>query len=285
MSDIKIFENLELGFSVRTLEENGKVLFCAKDVALSLGYSDWNDAVDRHCEGGGVKRPTTTSSGIRDMTYLIEPDMYRLVFGSKLESAKKFKDWVFEDVLPSIRKTGGYVLPSKLDDFIQNTLKPRNAVLDSFNSSEAYKIKELVELTVDFRSKTGIDVVPVSLPKVSTPNNTLLPTQGTHTAIVEVGNNIITLMELAKTYCVDSLVMNDWLISNGYQTKHLVHGSKKNYYFATKKGILFADIRVLNSGLMKGTSIVVGWMLKDKLKEELDLHFLKPTIVGSKVKK
>lgn len=62
MSDIKIFENLELGFSVRTLEENGKVLFRASDVAKSLGYANLHSAVLTHCKGV-VKRDDATSSG------------------------------------------------------------------------------------------------------------------------------------------------------------------------------------------------------------------------------
>ena len=88
--------------------ENGEPLFVAKDVAVALGYSRPNDAVNLHCKGTAQHRPLQTAGGMQELRIIDEPDMYRLVFGSELESAKKFQDWVTSEVLPSIRKTGGY---------------------------------------------------------------------------------------------------------------------------------------------------------------------------------
>lgn len=108
MSNIQIFNNPDFG-TVRTLEEeNGAIMFCGKDVAMALGYKSPKDAISAHCKGA-VKHRLPTSSGEQDMTFIPESDLYRLVFGSKLPSAEKFTDWVTSEVLPSIRKNGGYI--------------------------------------------------------------------------------------------------------------------------------------------------------------------------------
>lgn len=106
MNDIKIFENQEFG-KVRALEIDGKPYFCAADVAKALGYSNCNDAVIRHCRAI-VKCDTPISGKIQEVNYIPEGDVYRLIVRSKLPSAEKFEKWVFDEVLPSIRQTGGY---------------------------------------------------------------------------------------------------------------------------------------------------------------------------------
>lgn len=106
MNEIKIFENTEFG-SVRTIEENGKVMFCGKDVALALGYSNSKDAISRHCKGV-VKHALPTTGGIQKMNFISEGDIYRLAAKSELPGAEKFESWIFDEVLPSIRRTGVY---------------------------------------------------------------------------------------------------------------------------------------------------------------------------------
>ena len=115
---IKIFENEEFG-SVRTIEENGKVLFCGSDVAKALGYRRPKDAINAHCKGA-VKRRLLTNGGAQEMKMISEGDVYRLISHSRLPSAEKFESWIFDDVLPTIRKTGGYV--ANEDMFVDNYL-------------------------------------------------------------------------------------------------------------------------------------------------------------------
>ena len=111
MNEIQIFQNQEFG-AIRTMSnEQGNVLFCAKDVAEALGYSRSNDAVRVHVEPeDAVKRSTPTTSGNQLMTYINESGLYALILSSKLESARRFKHWVTSEVLPSIRKNGGYMI-------------------------------------------------------------------------------------------------------------------------------------------------------------------------------
>lgn len=127
MNEIQIFNNPDFG-TVRTLDDNGVILFAATDVAKILGYSNPYDAISRHCKGvvkhEGVSQTTNqhgvTTNQTVEMSFIPESDLYRLVFGSKLPSAEKFTDWVTENVLPSIRKHGAYMTPETLQAAILN---------------------------------------------------------------------------------------------------------------------------------------------------------------------
>ena len=109
MNQMEIFKNPEFG-SIRVIEENGKYLFCGTDVAAALGYSNSRDAIIRHCRYV-VKRdaphPQSPDRKI-SMTFIPEGDLYRLIVHSKLPSAEQFEQWVFDEVLPTIRKHGAY---------------------------------------------------------------------------------------------------------------------------------------------------------------------------------
>lgn len=109
MNELQIFSSNEFG-EIRTIEIDSKPFFVATDVAMALGYANPRKAVKDHCRGV-TKRDTPTSSGMQQMSYINEGDLYRLIMKSKLPSAEKFENWVMNEVLPSIRKTGGYNKP------------------------------------------------------------------------------------------------------------------------------------------------------------------------------
>ena len=111
MNDIAIFEHHEFG-RVRTLIEDGEVLFGATDVAKALGYSNPHDAVNRHCRylvKREVPHPQSDGKTI-EFSFIPESDVYLLIFRSKLPGAEKFTDWVTKEVLPALRKTGTYTV-------------------------------------------------------------------------------------------------------------------------------------------------------------------------------
>lgn len=112
MTDIQVFKNDEFG-AVRTIEQDGKILFCGKDVAAALGYQNTKDALAKHCKGVANRYPLQTDGGMQQARFITEGDLYRLVASSKLPSAQKFESWVFDEVLPSIRKRGGYMASVK----------------------------------------------------------------------------------------------------------------------------------------------------------------------------
>lgn len=108
-----VFNNCEFG-SIRVIEQNGKYLFCGSDVAKALGYSNPRKAVRDHTRGG-TKCSIPTTSGDQTMAFIPEGDVYRLIVHSRMPGAERFEKWVFDEVLPMIRKTGGYMTASLLE--------------------------------------------------------------------------------------------------------------------------------------------------------------------------
>ncbi len=118
MNELQIFNSPEFG-EIRTIEENGKVMFCGSDVARALGYVKPQNAISTHCKGA-LKRGTLTERGMQQLLFILEGDLYRLIVNSKLPSAEKFERWIFDEVLPAIRKHGAYMTPEKLEEVILN---------------------------------------------------------------------------------------------------------------------------------------------------------------------
>ena len=107
MSNLSVF-NFE-SHTIRSVMIEGEPWFVGKDVAEALGYSDTVNALKQHCRGVVKHHPILDSLGrTQEARILSEPDVLRLIVGSKLPSAQAFEAWVFEEVLPSIRKTGKY---------------------------------------------------------------------------------------------------------------------------------------------------------------------------------
>lgn len=141
MSNIKIYENTEFG-KILVLQEDNKELFEATASALILGYSNPYKAIGDHCKRDGVtKREVIDSLGRKQMkNFITEGNLYRLITHSKLPNAEKVEKWIFEEVLPSIRKNGGYIanqenlsneeLLAKAVLVAQNTIAEKNRMLE-----------------------------------------------------------------------------------------------------------------------------------------------------------
>lgn len=192
MNDIKIFENPEFG-KVRALEIDGKPYFAANDIANALGYKRTADAVTAHCKGS-VKRRYLTDGGEQEVKFIPEGDVYRLIVRSKLPSAEKFEKWVFDEVLPSIRQTGGYqmgmpqgkellalaVLEAQKTIEAQNKdierMKPKEIFADAVSASHTtILIGELAKLL----RQNGIDIGAKRLFAWMRDNGYLVKRQGT----------------------------------------------------------------------------------------------------------
>ena len=117
MNELQIFNNEEFG-SVRTITKDGKTYFVGNDVAKALGYSETAKAIRTHCKGVS-EMDIPTNGGVQTMKMITEGDIYRLVIKSQLPQAEKFESWVFDNVLPSIRKTGSYAVPMTTGEQIQ----------------------------------------------------------------------------------------------------------------------------------------------------------------------
>lgn len=224
MNELQIFDNKEFG-EVRMAEIDGKPHFVATDVAIALGYSTPRDAISRHCKGV-VKHDTPTLGGIQQLSYISEGDVYRLIIRSKLPSAEKFERWIFDEVIPSIRKNGGYIsgqenltdeeLLSKALLVAQNKIADRDRII----ASKQERIEQM-------RPKE------IFADSVATSKNSIL------------------IGDLAKMICQNGVEIGqkrlfDWMREKGYLIKT---GSSKN--LPTQKsidlGIMEVKERALNN--------------------------------------
>lgn len=108
MNELKVFNSSEFG-ELEVMLIDGKNYFPATQCAKLLGYADPFKAIKQHCKSEGwVNRPVLTNGGSQNVKFINEGNLYRLIISSKLPAAEKFERWVFDEVLPSIRQTGGY---------------------------------------------------------------------------------------------------------------------------------------------------------------------------------
>lgn len=109
MSNLTVFNNQQFG-EIRTIDEPNGIYFCGRDIATALGYKDTVNAIKSHCRKGGVvKHHLTDNLGrTQQAAFIDEGNLYRLIVHSKLPTAEQFEQWVFDEVLPTIRKTGEY---------------------------------------------------------------------------------------------------------------------------------------------------------------------------------
>lgn len=152
MTDILTFNNPEFG-SIRSIEQNGEPWFIGKDVAQALGYSNPRDALAKHVDelDKGVAN-CDTPSGEQRMTIINESGLYALIFGSKLEGAQRFKRWVTSEVLPSIRKSGGYIAGQEqmtTEELLAKALTVTHKILEERNARIAAQDMTISELTAD----------------------------------------------------------------------------------------------------------------------------------------
>lgn len=154
MKELKIFENEAFG-EIRTLEtDDGKVLFCGADIANALGYSNPRKALADHCKGV-TKCDTLTKGGKQSLSFIPEGDVYRLIAHSKLPKAVEFESWVFDEVLPTIRKTGSYGAQniSPMLQYLIQMEQKQNALESRQNELEHqldFNKHELIQATFEF---------------------------------------------------------------------------------------------------------------------------------------
>jgi anti-repressor protein len=122
MNDLQIFKNPEFG-EIRTFtEQDGSITFCGADVAKALGYDQPAHAITRHCKEDGCTFHTVIDSMGRTQQakFISEGNLYRLIAGSHLPDAEKFESWIFDEVIPSIRKHGAYMTPETIEKALLN---------------------------------------------------------------------------------------------------------------------------------------------------------------------
>ena len=199
---------------------NDKEYFCAKDITDALGYSNGRDAIEKHCKIKGVaKHDTLTNGGTQKLTFIDEANVLRLIVNSKLATAEKFEAWVFEEILPTIRKTGKFeVQPSLPQNYIQALeflVIAEKEKLELKNTVSEHKA------TIEIQDKTIFDIANI---------------QDTY-SLREASKNLIVGEKILQEY----IKSKKWWIylSDGSTTKKMYSTSyAKDSNFAIDKPVL-----------------------------------------------
>ena len=146
MNELKVFQNSEFG-ELGILLIDGKEYFPATQCAEILGYAKPRNAISRHCKGA-LKQGVLTEGGIQQVNYIPEGDLYRLIVNSKLPAAERFERWVFEEVLPALRKYGSYG-EIQLEELIAKTV----------TMTVAETIKQLMQIMQSQNNTTCRDIL------------------------------------------------------------------------------------------------------------------------------
>lgn len=142
------------GHQIRVVDRDGVPHFVGADVARALGYTNPSKALHNHCKGVTVRYPLATAGGVQEVRVITEPDVFRLVIGSRRPSAQQFERWVFEEVLPAVRRNGRYApvepepqfpVPRTLPEALRMAadLAEANAGLQAVIAKQAPKIEAL----------------------------------------------------------------------------------------------------------------------------------------------
>lgn len=143
MNEIQVFNNTEFG-EIRTALNNNEPMFCLTDICKALGLTQPSKVKERLNEKGVRSIPTLTNGGEQNLLYINESNLYKTIFQSRKENAEKFTDWVTSEVLPSIRKTGGYRIPHTVGGQIQLLAQGYTEL-----AQEVHEFKEEVNTKID----------------------------------------------------------------------------------------------------------------------------------------
>lgn len=204
MNELQIFNNEEFG-EIRTVVANNEPMFCLSDVCKALEISNVGNVKQRLSEKGIHTADTPTKGGMQKMTFISEANLYKTIFQSRKESAERFTDWVTSEVLPSIRKNGGYIAGQETlsDDELLS-----KALLVAHNKiAERDKIIEQKQARIEQMKPKSIFADAVATSRTS-----------------------ILIGDLAKLICQNGYQIGqkrlfEWLRNNGYLCKN---GSSRN---------------------------------------------------------
>lgn len=247
MNELQIFDNEEFG-QIRTIIDRNKVLFCANDIAKALGYKIPKDAVKQHCRGA-VKHLLTDSLGREQETnFILEGDVYRLIVRSKLPTAQKFETWVFDEVLPTIVKTGSYTI-NKLPDFT-NPAEAARAWANEFEAKQKAQ-KQVAALTAE--NQMQAQIISEFKPKVE------------YVDIILQSNDAVTTTQIAADYGLSAKKLNK--ILHDEKIQHKVNDQWILYKDQMNKGYTKSEtIQITKSDGRRESKIYTKWTQKGRLK-------------------
>lgn len=174
MNELKLFQSPIFG-KVRTVVINGQVMFAATDVAKCLGYANPQKAVRDHCKSAGVNEmDTPTNGGIQKVKFITKGNIIRLVASSELPQAEEVESWIFDEVIPTVLETGGYIA-TKQDDTPEEIMARALTIAQATLAKREERLKQLEaeteqqQATIELQDKE----IKEAAPKVNYYNNHL----------------------------------------------------------------------------------------------------------------
>lgn len=220
MNGLSLFENPKFG-KVRTITEDGKVLFCGSDVAKALGYAKPQNAIERHCRCAlkrGIPHPQSPDKTI-EMLFITEGDVIRLTARSPLPEAAKVESWIFDEVVPSVLHHGAYMTPATIKKIFTN---PDSIIQLGIILKEEQQRREKAEAQRDALEEQA----KINRPKVAFAD------------AVSGAQNTIIIRELAKVLRQNGIEIGEkrlfaWMREEGY----LIKARGRDYNAPTQRSI------------------------------------------------
>lgn len=233
MSNLKIFNNQEFG-QVRTLTINDKPYFVAVDIAKALGYKDTTNTIKQHCRWvvkHHIPHPQNKDKTL-EVNVIPEGDLYRLIANSKLPTAKEFESWVFDEVLPQIRQTGGYV---NNDDLFISTYLP--------NADEQTKLM----------FKSQLSVIKNLNNKIEQDKSKVLFADAVSVSTTEILINDLAKLLKQNGIDIGGTRLFRWLREN----KYLISRKGKDYNAPTQRSMEMGLFRVKETAITSSKGTVI----------------------------
>ena len=231
-ANVQFFSNPQFG-NIRTLELNNKMWFGATDVATSLGYSNPQEAIRNHCKSAGVREMRTpTKGGMQNVKFINEGNVYRLVAKSELPKADEFESWIFDEVIPSVIHTGGYIA-TKEDDTADEIMARALIVANATLAKREERIKNLQEENARQGETINLltNEVKQSAPKIKCYNE-YISSEGTYTTTQiakEYGWGAETLNKKLKEMGIQYKQNGQWLLTAKYDNKGYTKSIPRTY--------------------------------------------------------
>lgn len=232
MNELKLFQSPIFG-KVRTVVINGQVMFAATDVAKCLGYANPQKAVRDHCKSAGVNEmDTPTNGGIQKVKFITKGNIIRLVASSELPQAEEVESWIFDEVIPTVLETGGYIA-TKQDDTPEEIMARALTIAQATLAKREERLKQLEaeteqqQATIELQDKE----IKEAAPKVNYYNNHLQSVNTlTSTQIAkQIGMDAEKLHKKLKEANVIYRQSGQWLLHSPYSAWGL-HSTRTQTY-------------------------------------------------------
>lgn len=242
MTSIIPFKSSE--FFVRAVQIDGEAWFIAKDAADQLNYADATNAIKQHCRGVAKYHPIPDSLGrLQDTRIINEPDLYRLIVGSTLPAAERFERWVFEEVLPAIRRTGSYSAPSR----------PAPGLLPG--PAREFRAAHGIAKLIGLKGNQAALAANKATARITGIN--FLQTLGAEKLVDQGSDPHMTVTEVGVRIGLRASAVNDLLVEHGYQTRNTTKSGKRtrHQYQPTPKGERYAVLVDMDKAQVAGKPV------------------------------